>query len=74
MSGTDDQLQFWYCIKHHAVEMPGSMCPVIDRLEEEHEVIHDVLGPYATADEAANALAKAQQRNQEWDSDPNWDD
>ncbi|MEI2810855.1 MAG: hypothetical protein V9F00_11855 [Nocardioides sp.] len=63
MSGTDDQLQFWYCIKHHAVEMPGSMCPVIDRL-----------GPYATADEAANALAKAQQRNQEWDSDPNWDD
>jgi hypothetical protein len=34
----------------------------------------DRMGPYRTADEAANALATAQRRNTEWDqADRDWD-
>jgi hypothetical protein len=51
---------FWYCVKHHAVEGADG-CGPIDRL-----------GPYDTEEEASQALQKAEQRNQEWDHDPNW--
>jgi len=54
--------KYWFCVKHHAVEGPDG-CPPIDRL-----------GPYPTEAEAARALEKAQERNEEWDSDPNWSD
>jgi hypothetical protein len=37
---------FWFCVKHHRVEQGEDMCPPIDRL-----------GPYATREEAENALA-----------------
>lgn len=47
---------FWYCVKHHRVEQGEDVCPPIDRL-----------GPYATRDEAEQALATAERRNQEWD-------
>jgi hypothetical protein len=56
--------RYWFCVKHHRVEGPGGeVCPPIDRL-----------GPYDTEDEAANALEKAKQRNEEWDNDPEWID
>ncbi len=54
--------KYWFCVKHHAVEGPDG-CPPIDRL-----------GPYATEAEAARALDKAKERNEEWDNDPNWSD
>ena len=34
----------------------------------------DRLGPFDTEDEASHALEKAEQRNQEWDDDPQWND
>ncbi len=46
----------WYwCLKHHAVE-PYEGCKADDRL-----------GPYPTRDEAAHALQKVQERNEQWD-------
>ena len=46
---------YYYCIRHNKVEAAGE-CPAKDRL-----------GPYATADEAALALHKVDERNEEWD-------
>jgi len=57
-----DSDQWWFCLKHQAVEQ-GSGCPNSDRL-----------GPYPTSPEAASALARAAERNEQWDSDPNWND
>jgi hypothetical protein len=57
-----DDGQFWFCLKHHAVEGEDG-CRNQDRL-----------GPYATEDEAAHALDKVAERNQEWDNDPKWND
>lgn len=54
---------YWYCVKHQRVETSENMCPPIDRL-----------GPYATEAEAQHALEKAEERNEDWDSDPNWND
>ncbi len=54
--------KYYYCVKHHKVEGVDG-CPSIDRL-----------GPYATAEEAEQALQKAEQRNEEWDHDPAWND
>jgi hypothetical protein len=47
---------FWFCVKHHAVEQGEDMCPPIDRL-----------GPYPTREQAEHALETAERRNQEWD-------
>lgn len=54
--------QFYYCIKHHAVEGADG-CRAIDRL-----------GPYPTRAEAERALEIAQERNERWDDDPAWND
>ena len=54
--------EWFYCLKHHAVE-PESGCKAADRL-----------GPYPTQTEAARALEKVQERNEAWDSDPDWND
>ncbi len=54
--------EFWYCLKHHAVE-PRAGCKNADRL-----------GPYPTREEASRALEKVQQRNEAWDNDPEWND
>ena len=48
--------QFWYCLKHHAVEGVDG-CRAKDRL-----------GPYETEAEAARALDKVEERNQAWDA------
>ena len=55
--------QFWFCLNHHTVEGRGSGCRAADRL-----------GPYPTAEDASHALEKVQQRNEEWDNDPRWND
>lgn len=54
---------FWYCVKHHRVETSENLCPSIDRL-----------GPYESQAEAEQALQKAEERNEDWDNDPNWND
>ncbi|WP_370619039.1 hypothetical protein [Mumia sp. Pv 4-285] len=54
--------KFYYCIKHHAVEGEEG-CKAIDRL-----------GPYDTREEAERALELAQERNEQWDNDPDWND
>jgi hypothetical protein len=58
---SDDE-EFWFCLNHHTVEHRDG-CRNQDRL-----------GPYATEAEAAHALDKVQERNQDWDDDPKWSD
>lgn len=53
---------YWFCLKHHTVEGAGG-CRAADRL-----------GPYETEAEAANALEKVAERNEQWDDDPEWND
>ena len=55
--------KYWYCVKHRRVESGENICPPIDRL-----------GPYPTEEEASRALQKAEERNEEWDTDPKWND
>ena len=54
--------EWYYCIEHGTVE-PKFGCRITDRI-----------GPFATREEAAKALEKVEERNKEWDNDPNWDD
>lgn len=54
--------EFWYCLKHHAVE-PREGCRNADRL-----------GPYETETEAEHALDRVAERNEEWEGDPRWND
>jgi hypothetical protein len=49
--------QWWFCTRHMTVEGPDTACPG-----------KDLLGPYATREEAARALEKVRERNKEWDS------
>ena len=56
-------MQYWYCLTHDAVEAEGESCPTGKQL-----------GPYPTREAAANALAKVEERNDEWDDDPAWND
>ena len=53
---------FWYCLNHHRVESKD-LCSYADRL-----------GPHKTEAEAARALEKVKERNEEWDNDPRWND
>jgi hypothetical protein len=59
---SDDDDQWWFCLKHKAVEH-GSECANVERL-----------GPYATREEAEAALATAAERTEAWDNDPRWKD
>ena len=54
--------EYWFCLTHHAVEGRDG-CKNSDRL-----------GPYASAAEASRALEKVEERNEEWDNDPKWND
>jgi hypothetical protein len=54
--------EYWYCLKHKTVE-PEDGCRNQDRL-----------GPYGSEDEASRALEKVQERNEEWENDPDWND
>ncbi|WP_110240015.1 hypothetical protein [Nocardioides gilvus] len=54
--------EYWYCFKHSTVE-PREGCKNADRL-----------GPYPSQAEAARALEKVEERNEQWETDPNWND
>ena len=54
--------EYWFCLTHHAVEGRDG-CKNSDRL-----------GPYASSAEASRALEKVEERNEEWDNDPKWND
>ena len=54
--------EYWFCLTHHTVEGRDG-CKNSDRL-----------GPYASSAEAARALEKVEERNEEWDNDPKWND
>ncbi|MFT3871390.1 MAG: hypothetical protein QM714_01905 [Nocardioides sp.] len=60
MSDTDEE--YWFCLTHRRVEGEAG-CRNQDRL-----------GPYATPEEAEHALEKVEERNEEWDNDPEWND
>ena len=55
--GLPHEQQWWFCTRHNTVEGPDTDCPG-----------KDLLGPYATREEAANALEKVKERNEEWDA------
>jgi len=59
---SDADTKYWFCLKHHTVEGQEG-CRIADRL-----------GPYASHEEASRALDKVEQRNEEWDNDPKWND
>jgi hypothetical protein len=52
----NDTQHWWYCLRHHTVE-PDDGCPAKDRL-----------GPFPTREQAAHALDKVAERNQQWDA------
>lgn len=53
----EGERRWWFCLKHNMVEFDAG-CRAKDRL-----------GPYATREEAAQALETVRQRNEEWDAD-----
>ncbi|MFT4298998.1 MAG: hypothetical protein QM597_05120 [Aeromicrobium sp.] len=55
-------MAYFFCLKHHAVEGEQG-CRAKDRL-----------GPYDTETDAARALQKVAERNEAWDTDPDWND
>jgi hypothetical protein len=59
---SDSATEYWFCLTHHRVEGPEG-CRNAERL-----------GPYATEAEAARALDKVEERNEQWDNDPKWND
>lgn len=54
---------YWYCLKHQQVEHEDEGCADRGRL-----------GPYGTREEAAQALQTVEERNEDWDEDPAWND
>lgn len=52
-----DERRWYYCLKHGRAEA-GPGCPGRHRL-----------GPYATEDEALNALEHARERTERWDAE-----
>ena len=54
--------QWYWCLDHGVVE-PYYGCRSATRL-----------GPYATRDDASQALARVRERNEEWDNDPRFSD
>ena len=54
--------EWYYCIEHGTVE-PRFGCRITTRI-----------GPFPNREAAANALEKVEERNEAWDSDPDWND
>ena len=62
MSSSGAERYYW-CLSHQRVESEADMCPGRDRL-----------GPYDSAAEAEQAIAKVQERNEAWDAeDERWE-
>lgn len=55
-----EKQQWFFCLKHHEVE--GE-----DGCKARHR-----LGPYDTREAASRALDKVEERNEEWENDPDW--
>lgn len=54
--------QYYWCLSHHRVETDDNICAAVDRL-----------GPYASPQEAEQALDRVRQRNETWDAeDARW--
>jgi hypothetical protein len=53
---TNNNEQWWYCLKHNRAEDSSTECAG-----------KDLLGPYPSREEAARALEKVKERNKEWD-------
>ena len=60
----DDSLKprWFYCLDHKVVE-PEEGCRAEVRL-----------GPYPSREEAARALQKVEERNDQWENDPDWNE
>ena len=56
-----DDKQFWYDVKTKSVVTDDNDVKAVDRL-----------GPYATREEAENALDLVEERNKAWDEDDDW--
>lgn len=54
--------EYYWCLRHHRVET-YDQCRAGDRL-----------GPYPSAAAAADALETAEQRNEDWENDPRFND
>ena len=54
--------QWYWCLRHHQVE-PYRGCRSADRL-----------GPYPSPSDASEARERVQQRNEEWEADPRWNE
>ena len=62
MSDSGSGAQYYWCVRHHRVETDADVCPA-----------KFVLGPYASAADAENALQQVQERNDAWDAeDARW--
>ena len=58
MANSDEHDQWWFCTRHMRVEPADTPCPG-----------KDLLGPYATKEEASHALDKVRERNEAWDKE-----
>lgn len=56
-SENGEKPEYWFCLKHHAVE-PRQGCANKDRL-----------GPYETREAAEHALETVAERNEAWDAE-----
>ncbi len=50
--------RYYWCTRHHRVEHEADVCPA-----------RHVLGPYASATDAENALQKVRERNEAWEAE-----
>ena len=55
--------QWWYDLKTKSVVSDNNTTKVTDRL-----------GPYGSREEAEHALQKVDERNEQYDNDPRWND
>jgi hypothetical protein len=58
MGNDNEQEQWWFCTRHMRVEPADTPCPT-----------KDLLGPYATKEEAVHALETVKERNKAWDAE-----
>ena len=53
---------YYWCLRHSRVETDNDLCPAVR-----------TMGPYETAAEAEQALARVAERNEQWDAeDARW--
>ena len=60
---TDPEEQWWYDLTTKQVVRGRKLGKAVDRL-----------GPYASREEAEQAMERVAERNEEWEHDPKWND